>query len=202
MAVFFNNSITDKGAALLAQVQLGAVFTPTKMVMGSGFIPEGQTTRTMTAVVLPEQEFPVTELKQTPSEASVIIGGVFTNKDVEESFYYRELGLYAKGIFEDGTETEEILYSYGNAGNNPDLIPAYSTETAIESNLRLIVYVGNDTEVRLEIESGAYVGKTEYDAKVVELEQKIQDAKVMEDETTGVSYIWGIENGLVFIQEV
>lgn len=202
MAVFFNNAITDNGTKLLAQTQLGAVFTPTRMVMGSGFIPSGQTAKTITAVVTPEHEFPVTEFEKTPGEASVKLGGVFTNKDVSESFYYRELGLYAKGVFEDGTETEEVLYSYGNAGNNPDLIPAYSTETAVESFLRLIVYVGNETEVTLEIESGVYVTKNVYDAKIAELEQSIAKASVMTDETTGSKFVWGIENGVVFIQEV
>lgn len=202
MAVFFNNAITDEGTKLLAKMQTGAKFVATKFVMGSGYIPSGKTAKTMTAVATPEHQFNVTEVKQTPASASATIGGIFSNKDITAGFYYRELGLYAKIVYEDGTETAAVLYAYGNAGDSPDLIPAYSTETVVESIIRLIVYVGNNTTVTIAVESGVYVTKDAYDKKIEELESKIQEAAVMTDATTSKKYKWGVENGVVFVQEV
>lgn len=53
MGTFSNNAITDNGRVLLSHVQMGAVFTPTKVVMGSGNLPAGTTVRSITAVVAP-----------------------------------------------------------------------------------------------------------------------------------------------------
>lgn len=183
MAVFFNNAITDSGTKLLAQMQTGAVFIPTKMVMGSGELPSGKTVKTITEVVSPEQEFPVSEVEKTPDESSVTISGIFSNKTVKDSFYYRELGIYAKGVFKDGTETEEVLYAYGNVGSNPDLIPAYSTETFIELILRLVVYIGNNAEVKLEVNSEAYVSSDTF---------KKEFATLISDETITAFALEGI----------
>ena len=65
-----------------------------------------------------------------------------------------------------------------------------------------IVYVGNNTTVTIAVESGVYVTKDAYDKKIEELESKIQEAAVMTDATTSKKYKWGVENGVVFVQEV
>ena len=53
MGNFSNNAITDSGRILLAEVQVGAVFTPTRIVMGSGYLPSSTTTRAIKQVVSP-----------------------------------------------------------------------------------------------------------------------------------------------------
>ena len=157
MATFENNAITDSGRVLLSHVQMGAVFTPTKIVMGSGNLPAGTTVRTITAVVAPEQTLLINKKKRS-NDATVTIGGKYTNEDVTTGFYFRELALYAKAIYEDGTEVPEVLYSYGNAGSTADYMPAYTTGQPVERQIDLVVYIGNDTEVNLTIESGLQVG--------------------------------------------
>lgn len=202
MATFFNNAITDNGKTLMLHAQSGATFTPTKIVVGSGNIPTGKTVKTMTDVATPEKNIAISEKMLEPNGNSAIIGGVFSNKDTSAAFYFRELGVYAKCVYDDGDETEEVLYSYGNSGEQAELIPAYTTETLVERSLRLIVYIGNDTKVNLELESTAVINRKTFDDMVSQLNKDIEAAANMTDKTTGAKYRWGIDNGALYVEEV
>ena len=215
MAAFFDNSITDAGRLLWAEMQAGGSFQPTRIVIGSGYLPTGKTTRTMTAVVFPVKELTFNKYEKLAG-GDFVFGTMFNNMDVTEPFYYRELALYAKVKKADGTETAETLYSYGNAGENAELIPAYSVGSALERQLDILTYIGNDANVVLEITSGLSVSQMEFNEKVAELngkiaeldnqveelDTKVEEGSVMTDETTGQKYRWGVENGIVYIQEV
>ena len=161
MGNFSNNAITDVGRMLLADVQAGAVFTPTRIVIGSGSMPGGATTQGMMEVITPVKSLAINKKKRTP-DGKCVFGGVYTNEEVTEPFYFRELALYAKAVYlnEDGSvksEGEETLYSYGNAGATADYMPAYSTSTVVEKQMDLITWVGNNAQIDLSIESGLYV---------------------------------------------
>lgn len=165
MGNFSNNSITDVGKMLLADVQAGAVFVPTRIVIGSGSMPSGATANGMTDVITPVKSLAINKKKRTP-DGTCVFGGVYTNEEVTAPFYFRELALYAKAVYlnEDGSvksETAETLYSYGNAGATADYMPAYSTSTVVEKQMDLVVWVGNDAQVDLTIASGIYASKDE-----------------------------------------
>jgi hypothetical protein len=167
MANFNNNAITDVGRSLFAEVQAGAVFIPTRIVIGSGALPSGKTPATMTSVVTPVASLTINKKERTP-DGKAIYGGVYSNKDIAEAFYFRELALYAKAEYRDETgavtkAVPECLYSYGNAGNSADYMPAYSTSTVVERQMDLVVYVGNDTQIDLTIDSGVYVTREEFE---------------------------------------
>ena len=177
MSAFYDNNITDVGRLLLADIQSGSKFVPTKIVIGSGYMPQGKTTRTMTDVAEVVKELSLNKVQKT-SDGSVIFGAAFSNEDILEPFYYRELGLYAKGVYynaegEPSNETEEVLYSYGNAGDNAELIPAYSEGSITERQLDLIVYIGNDTEVVLNIEAGIYVTMPVFTEQIEKINKEI-----------------------------
>lgn len=155
----FSNAITENGRTLLSHVQAGAVFTPTKIVMGSGSLPTGKTVKTVTAVVTAVQTLTISK-KKRGNDGTVTIGGVYSNETVSTSFYFRELGLYAKAVYANGTEVAEVLYSYGNAGSTADLMPAYTAGQPVEREIDLVTYIGNDTAVNLEIGSGVYATQT------------------------------------------
>ena len=168
MADFSNLAITHKGRMLLADVQAGGVFDATRLVMGSGAVPVGKTPATMTDVVAPVISIDINSKEKTP-DGKVIFGGYYSNKDVTEEFYFKEFALYARAIYLDAdgeiiSTGDEVLYSYGNAGNTADLIPAYTTGTVVEKQLEMISYVGSETEVNLTIESDIYISKREFDS--------------------------------------
>lgn len=160
MGSFKDNAITDAGRILLGDVQMGATFTPTKLVLGSGQLTAGVTPRTIKNVVVPVIELTPNK-KQRSNDGTFIVGGLYSNEKINDGFYFRELALYAKAVWKDGRETTEVLYSYGNAGNLADYMPAYSAGTPVERQIDIAIYVGNDTKVDLTIASGMYVAVVE-----------------------------------------
>lgn len=167
MANFANNAVTDAGRLLLADLQAGAVFIPTKIVIGSGSIPSGKTAATMTAVSSPVKDLAINKKKKT-ADGKVIVGGAYDNRDVTVAWYFRELALFARAEYRDadGTVTkavDEVLYSYGNAGDTADYMPAYSTDTLVERQIDLVSWVGQSTEIELVLESGTQVTQEQKD---------------------------------------
>ncbi len=119
MAAFINNDITTAGLIVLAKGVAGQKINYTKIVLGDGYLEEGQTPRTLTGVVSPKATVDITKLKIN-GDGTVAVGGIFTNGDETEGFYYRELGLYAE---DPDPEVGEVLYCYGNCGDLAEWIP-------------------------------------------------------------------------------
>ena len=103
MANFSNNAITDAGRNLLSHVQMGAVFSATKIVMGSGSLPAGTTPRTIKDVVAPFATLEISK-KKRGNDGTATFGGVFSNQSLASDTYFRELALYAKAEYPDGQE--------------------------------------------------------------------------------------------------
>lgn len=178
MAKFSNNSITDAGRALLAQVHTGGELDPVGIVLGSGYIPTGKTAATMTEVVSPVITLSLNKREKTP-DGKVILGGYYSNKDVTTDFYFRELAVLARVRFkqDDGTYTygDTVLYSYGNAGANADLMAAYGGSTVIERQMDVVIWIGNETAINLTVESNVYVTHAEMNKAISESEARLQE---------------------------
>lgn len=198
MANFQNNVITDVGRIMFGDVQMGETLIPTKIVIGSGRIPAGKTARTMTDVVSPVINLTISK-KQKANDGTVVFGGVYSNETITSDFYFRELALYAKA----GEDGDEVLFSYGNAGETADYMPAYTSGTPVQRQIDLAVYVGNDTQVDLTIADGVYIPTDEKGAAngVATLDSS---GKVPEDQLPAVdptfdelmntySYTWTME---------
>lgn len=167
MANFQNNAITDNGRLLLSHVQMGAVFTPTKIVLGSGYMPAGKTARTMTAVQTAVATLTLNKKERT-NDGKAVFGGVYSNQQITEQWAFRELALYAKAVYADGTTIDEVLYSYGNAGDAAESMPAYGSGSLVERQIDLVVYVGNDAQVNLTLESAIYVTQEQLEVALQE----------------------------------
>jgi len=143
LANFTNLRLTDAGLNLLTNVQAGADnLTFTKMVLGDGEL--STPISKLTALVNPKIECVVTSGKQVGT-STYQIGAVFSNLDILTGFWWRELGVYAKG-----NDNTEILYCYSNAGDAGDYIPVGSDER-IEKNVFVSLAVGNAENVTVEI---------------------------------------------------
>lgn len=167
MGVFSINAITDRGRNLLADVQAGAVFIPTRIVMGSGYLPSGSTAASLTDVVSPVTTLDISKVKKT-ADGKVIFGGVYKNDTISTEFYFRELALFARAEYRDAdgnvtSSIPECMYSYGNSADSADLMPAYSTGTVVERNIDLVTWAGNNTKIELTVDSGVCVHREEFD---------------------------------------
>ena len=159
MAAFINNDITAAGLLVLAKGVAGQQINYTKIVLGDGYLEEGQTPRTLTGVVSPKATVDITKLKIN-GDGTVAVGGIFTNGDETEGFYYRELGLYAE---DPDPEVGEVLYCYGNCGDLAEWIPPTGGATIVEKTIDIVTAIGTATNVTAYIPADAYATKEDYE---------------------------------------
>ena len=155
MAAFINNDITTAGLIVLAKGVAGQKINYTKIVLGDGYLEEGQTPRTLTGVVSPKATVDITKLKIN-GDGTVAVGGIFTNGDETDGFYYRELGLYAE---DPDPEVGEVLYCYGNCGDLAEWIPPSGGATIVEKTIDIVTAIGTATNVTAYIPADAYATK-------------------------------------------
>ena len=200
MASFSNLTLTNNGRVLFADVQAGAVLIPTKIVLGSGYLPANKTAATMTDVVTAVKELRINKKKRSP-DGKATFGGAYSNADVTAAFYLRELALYCRAEYRDsnGNVTRsigEVLYVYGNAGDTAEYMEAYSTNTVVEKQMDIVVYIGNDTAVELTVESGLFMTREQFDEAMGSIDTSLTDS------VTGKKYKLGVESGVLILEEL
>lgn len=152
MGAIINSSITNDGLVVLAKGQTGSLIKFIRLSIGDGYMPSGKEPRDMANLV--NEIISVNVNKGIITEdGSVEVGGVFSNEEMAEGFYYRELGLYAEDP--DNPESE-ILYCYGNAADLAEWIPPTTSESKVEKQINIITQIQDATNVQIEIKSGIY----------------------------------------------
>ena len=159
MAAFINNDITTAGLIVLAKGVAGQKINYTKIVLGDGYLEEGQTPRTLTGVVSPKAVIDITKLKVN-TDGTVAVGGIFTNDQTSDGFFYRELGLYAE---DPDPAVGEVLYCYGNCGDLAEWIPPSGGATIVEKTIDIVTAIGTATNVTAYIPADAYATKEDYE---------------------------------------
>ena len=159
MAAFINNDITAAGLIVLAKGTAGEKINYTRIVLGDGYLEEGMTPRSLTDVVSPRASIDITKLKVN-SDGTVAVGGVFSNDQTSEGFYYRELGLYAE---DPDPAVGEVLYCYGNCGDLAEWIPPTGGATIVEKTIDIVTVIGTATNVTAYIPADAYATKQDYE---------------------------------------
>lgn len=146
---------TDAGKALQLRALDGEEIRFTKIQMGSGTL--GETSyKTFNALLEPKVTIPITDISVSNGYAA--IRGYFNNEKLNEGFYYRELGLFAKDPDDD---TKEILYCYGNTGEQASFI-AEPGSVLIERSIKIIAVVDDAEKISAVINGSAvYVDFTD-----------------------------------------
>lgn len=159
MSSFNNNGVTLKGAVIIASLVAGQTLTFTRMAVGDGVLPSGQTAFSTEKLVNPLFDVPILSV-ESDSVAHATVKGAFSNADLDTGFYYREIGLYA---INPVTKAEE-LFCYGNAGDDAEWINAVGESSLIEKEIHMVTLIGNATTVTANFDEKATVLKSEYDA--------------------------------------
>lgn len=148
--------ITAGGKDLIMKVLTGQCQVKfTRMVFGDGSIGLSSP-RKASSLVHPVASIDV-ERVESEGNDHFFIKARFTNENLKSSFYMREKGVYAS----DGKN--EILFSYGNAGETANWIPL-PTEELIEqwSVLDFMVQPDEEGDINIELKSGIYVLHDDY----------------------------------------
>lgn len=137
--------LTDKGREILYKAQGGQQLNFSKFVVGDGELGS-QTIQTLTNVINDKMNLNISKIDIRSNK--VVIGTYLTNSDLEEGFYFRELGLYAN----DPETQEEVLYMYANAGENAEYIDS-KNGNLIEEYLDVNVVVSNVADITASVDS-------------------------------------------------
>ena|GEM_PF-3417825 len=183
MSMFINQDITDAGRLLLAKAQTGAAIYFTRIVMGDGFLPPDETTRTIGNVVHPVADISISRLRVNDA-GDVTVGGSFSNDGLGEGFFYRELGLYATDA-----DIGEILYCYGNAGELAEWIPSSGGASVVEKSIDIVTVIGAAANVTAEIPSGIAVTKEDLEGKADLVNGKIPMSQIPDGISGGESVV-------------
>ena len=153
---FSSLTLTNAGKNLLARAQAGETLQYTKTEIGDGAL-NGRTIEEMTDLVHTIMDLDISGISfEEPGKALIEVQ--FTNQTVREAFYWREIGVFAKGV--DG---REVLYGYANAGEPADFIPDF-TENPVEFLFRIVMITGNAENITASIDQSLiYVTKEEFD---------------------------------------
>jgi hypothetical protein len=115
----------------MSKIIAGQKLIFTRCAIGDGELPYGTELCDLTTLIKEKMSLPITSVA-IKTAGNAIVRTTFTNRNVTEDFYIRELGLFARET--DGTE---ILYAIANAGDLADLLPAYGGAEIISKSMTL-----------------------------------------------------------------
>ena len=155
--------ITTQGAILAAKTLQSKTISFSKFAIGSGEIADGSvdTIKALTGLVNQELNFDITKISRE-TDTQVTVRGLFKNTDAEESFYLRELGLFAI----DPDTQQEILFAYINFGTEAEYINNSITEKK-EHYYDMIITIDNANNVTITVDpSTVYVNEQELNERM------------------------------------
>lgn len=178
--VFKEAVLTTKGIALLAKAQAGQCkISLTKAAAGNGSYSEGEALTNRTSLKAKKQEFKLSAVTRQ-NNTNVYVKIVMSNKqdtgNLQNGYYVKEVGIFA-----NDPDEGEILYAIAVAVTDQwDYMPAYNDLLPSIITVNFLTEVANADTVTIEAPNAMY----------------------LYDQATGDKYILGVENGLMYYEEV
>ena len=140
--------LTDAGKNLYYRNMAGEGIKFTTIQLGNGTIsgPISAMTALVSAVVT------IDATVKNNAEQYADVSGHFSNAELEEGFYWREIGVFAADPDYPNDRSHDILYCYQNAYDTADFIPVASVET-VEKNITVPIIVGDASTVSCTLPS-------------------------------------------------
>ncbi len=144
MAKWEGGVLTAAGRKLQAKVEAGAVLELTKLQVGDGNEAKSDIDG-MKALKSPRKDISITN---TSAEDGVCeVSGILRSTDIEEGFYARELGLFAKD-----PDAGEILYMLC-LDEAPDFVPPKSLCSFVTAEYSMYIGVSSTENFTINIDS-------------------------------------------------
>jgi hypothetical protein len=205
MAQYSKLIITNAGQALMAKMIAGTGNIDfTKVCSSSAKYTENQL-QSLTSLSDIKQTTLVSKVSRT-NDVAIRVEAGFSNAELKSGYYMNTLGLYATD-----PDKGEILYAACIETSGNCYMPAYNGITVSAAFIQLYTTVGNADSVSLEVSPGAYATIGD----IQELESEIAGLNSLfdyndsgiehirfTDSKTGDKYIFGIEGGNMYYEEV
>lgn len=140
---FRNLMLTTSGMILYAKAQQGKRLHLSRVAVGDGLLAGGDSMVNRSGLKSERASFLIDYVHIAASNSAAEILTTMRNDDLEDGFYFRELGIFAV----DPDSGEELLYLYDNAGQDGEYIPAASENIKVIERLKMIVRLENTPDV-------------------------------------------------------
>ncbi len=141
MAEYNGLRLTTSGRVLLAKALAGTALHFTRVGVGDGALPAGTEIHTLTGLVHPLRDLPITGCRAIGTgEAEITC--LLTNEGLTLGYWAREVGLFAQD-----PDLGEVLYAYTNAGELADYIPAAGGADLVSVLLTIVTVVDQAANV-------------------------------------------------------
>lgn len=151
--VYYGGTITVDGRDLMTRPLAGETIELTRIVVGSGALPEGVEPIDVKELVAPVAEATSTVPTIKNNEMSLVVEyRNDMNGGLAQSFWLREFGIYAK------TEnTEEILLYYATLGDSPQPVSAFDGSRVDIRRYPVSIALALGATVELAYNPGAFL---------------------------------------------
>lgn len=150
---YYGGTITVKGRNLITSLLAGETLEFTRIVVGSGAMPDGVEPIDMEALVTPVAEavstIPVVENGEmflTVEYRNDLNGGL------KEGFWLREFGIFAKTA-----DSDEVLLYYATLGDSPQPVNAYQDNRIDIRRYPVTIALEIDANVQVSYNPGSFI---------------------------------------------
>lgn len=150
---YYGGTITAKGRNLIASLLVGETLEFTRVIVGSGAMPEGVEPIDMEALVKPVAEAVSTvpivkngELFLTVEYRNDLNGGL------KEGFWLREFGIFAKTA-----NSGEVLLYYATLGDSPQPVNAYQDNRIDIRRYPVTIALEVDADIQVTYNPGSFI---------------------------------------------
>lgn len=144
---YINYVLTDAGQALLSRIIAGTVVTFKRLAVGDGFLYNQDAYYTRTELI--NEILSIDDISMNiDNEDHVTLKGKFNTSQLTQSFWYREIGIYA---VDPDNEANEILFAYGNHNDSAEYITPHVNNRKIEKSFECTISVGQSANVRIYV---------------------------------------------------
>lgn len=139
--------LTDAGKEIMARIIAGTNIIFKRFAIGDGYEYNMDNFLTKTELVHEVLSVPIDKMTIENNDM-INLKGEFSSTQLQNSFWYREIGLY---IVDPDDETKEILYAYGNRNDYAEHITPHVANHQILKEIELKISVGESSNVRIYI---------------------------------------------------
>lgn len=139
--------VTNAGRNIIARIITGLNVTFSKIVIGDSFDYDTENFVNKTALNNEIKSLSINDMQITSSNV-IELTAEFGKSDIEDAFWYREIGIY---IIDPDDETKEILFAYGNRNEAAEYITPHIQNYAVLKTIKCLVSVGASANVNILI---------------------------------------------------
>lgn len=171
---YYGGTITAQGRNLITSLIAGETIEFTKVMVGSGKMPDGTDPMDMTALVNP--------IAAAASSVPIVENSVLSmvveyrndmNGGLTEGFWLNEFGIFAKTA-----NTDETLLYYATLGDSPQPVNAYKDNRIDIRRYPISIELEVDADVKVSYNPSAFITSAEANDLLAALVDEIGSARI------------------------